>query len=258
MSFTDILNSLIKESQIFKLAVEPSKIKGYEEKYKMDFLAQLIFENNIKLYTYTGISNFIKVSSGNPRAFLVILKEIFERAKLNHESPFENGNKIKVKTQSTGIYQASKWFYEDSEAYGDDGRLLYRCIYNLTALLQGVRFSDKPSETSPSSFSYKPEKTSSDAERFIRLSCIHRILIPISGRHDKNSDRIEQSFQINRMLAPYFNLPISRRGIIPLNESFIESIFNPQKHGEFQGLYNDYIGRMNAPFGKELQAEIFT
>jgi hypothetical protein len=217
----------------------------------------LLFENNLKIFPYTGINSFIKISSENPRAFLVILKEIFERSKLNQEYPFEKNRTISIESQSLGIYYASKWFYEDTEAYGEDGKKLYKCIYNLATLLQGIRFADKPSETSPSSFSYKPDKASSEADKFIHLSETYRILIPVSGRRDKNSERIEMSYQINRMVAPYFNLPISRRGIVPLNESFIEAIFNPNKHGDFQNLFNDFINKMNAPFGVESQIEIF-
>lgn len=252
-----LLKLVTEENEKFEQGIQDSKYKGFIEKFKIDFLAQLIFENNYKLYPYTGISSFIKISSNNPRAFLVILKEVFERSKLNHENPFEDKHLIKVKTQSLGIFQASKWFYEDTEAYGEDGKMLYRCINNLAELLQGIRYSDKPSETSPSSFSYKHEKPSSEADKFIELAEIHRIILPVKGRHDKNSERVDKSYQLNRMLAPYFNLPISRRGIVPLNDNLIEAIFNPMKHGEFQKLYNDFVSNLNAPFGDAVQQSIF-
>ncbi len=252
-----IVNSLDHENKAYLTNSAKSALTNYEEKFKLDFLAQLIFENNLKLYPYTGLASFIKISAGNPRAFLVILKEIFERSKLSHENPFDKAMAITIKTQSLGIYQASKWFYEDTEAYGEDGKMLYKCINNLAELLQGVRYSDKPTETSPSSFSFKPEKVSEIADKFISLAITHRILIDVGGRSDKNSDRIEKAYQLNRMLAPYFNLPISRRGIVPLNESFIESIFNPTRHLEFQSNYNEFISKMNAPFGIQPQTEIF-
>jgi hypothetical protein len=259
----EILYSLYTENDNFKNK-RASKFDNYEEKYKLDFLAQLLFENNLKIFPYTGLDEFIKISCFNPRAFLVILKEIFERAKLNQQNPFIEKKGIKAKTQSLGIYHASKWFYEDVEAHGEDGKCLYRCLNNLAVLFQGIRFSDKPSETSPSTFSYKPEKTSVEAAKFINLSKMHRVLMPVDGRHDKNSERVEDAFQINRMLAPYFNLPISRRGIVPLNESLIETIFNPSKHSQFQTLFNEIISRMNAPFNSDsskennsFQAEIF-
>jgi hypothetical protein len=252
-----ILESLKRENVLYSENKEKSILASYEEKFKLDFLAQLIFENNLKLYPYHGLINFIKISSGNPRAFLVILKEIFERSKLNHEAPFEKLNGVRIKTQSIGIYQASKWFYEDTEAYGEEGKYLYRCIRNLAELLQGIRYSDKPTETSPSSFSFKPEKVSEPADKFISLAVIHKILIQVKGRHDKNSERVEKAYQLNRMLAPYFNLPISRRGIVPLNETLIEAIFDPAKHSDFQGFYNEFISKMNAPFGIEAQTEMF-
>lgn len=252
----EILESISEELEKYR-SNKFSKINSYEEKYKMDLLAQLIFENNEKIFSYTGIDNFIKISSENPRALLVILKEIFERSKLKHENPFQKKKSIKIKTQSLGMYNASKWFYEDTEAYGEDGKVLYKCIYNLATILQGIRFSDKPSETSPSSFSFKPEKVSKEASKFLKLALIHRAILEVKGRHDKNSERIENAYQINRMLAPYFNLPISRRGIVPFNESLFESIFNPNKHANFQELYNKYINRMNAPFDFEAQVEMF-
>jgi len=229
-----------------------SKFDNLVEKSKKDLIAQLLYETGNKALYFSGIDDLIDISWGNPRSLLVILKKIYQWALFYGEKPFREGL-ISTKAQNEGIYDASKWFYEDAEVIGPDGKSLYICITNLGEYLRGIRYSDKPSEISVVAFFVKKNNLSEIANRFLKLAVDHSFLIKIEdGRKDKNSTRIDDLYQINKMLSPLYRLPIARRGTINLNFDLAESIFNPDKHKDFSRVYKEAIGKMTAPhFGRK-------
>ena len=231
------------------LESKPSEFNNIKEKYKIDFLAQLTSENNIKNVCYSGIDDFVNISWGNPRCFILILKKIVELARLRGERPLESGSVISLETQYLAIYETSKWFYEDAEIIGEKGKCLYKSIKYLTDLLRTYRFADKLTETSVSSFSLADEEISNQAKEMVKLADLHSLIIEIGeGRKDKNSRRIESLYQINKILAPLWNLPISRRGTLDLNNDLAESIFNPGRQSEFNSLNKQIRSNLYAPF----------
>lgn len=228
---------------------EPSEFDNIKEKYKADFLAQLTSENNIKNVCYSGIDDFVNISWGNPRCFILILKKIVELARLRGERPLETGSIISLETQYLAIYETSKWFYEDAEIIGEKGKCLYKSIKYLTDLLRTYRFADKLTETTVSSFSLAEEEVSAPARELVKLAELHSLIIEINeGRKDKNSRRIESLYQLNKILAPLWNLPISRRGTLDLSKDLAESIFNPDKQSEFSNLNRQIRSNLYAPF----------
>jgi hypothetical protein len=229
-----------------------SKFDNIIEKYKKDLTAQFLNETGFKTIHFSGISDIIDISWGNPRSFLVILKKIYQWAIFNGEKPFIEG-KISVESQNSGILDASKWFYDDAEVIGSDGKNLYTCISLLGIYFRGIRYSDKPSEISPCAFYIKSDNISDQANHFFKLAVDHSFIIKLEqGRKDKNSDRIDNLYQLNRMLAPLYQLPITRRGTINFSYTLSETIFNPEMHQGFNTLYNEAISNMTAPsFGKK-------
>jgi hypothetical protein len=220
-----------------------------EDKFKLDLLAQLLEETKMNNY-FSGLNDFIKISWGNPRVFITILKNIYKKAVYNNESPF-NGGIISVNSQERGIYESSVWYYNDAELTGQEGLNVYSGISNIAQLLRGVRFSNKPSQTSPSSFSLNGSELSHDAKRIIDLAADHSFIIKVEGgRKDQNSSKINLLYQINRILSPKWNLPIARRGVVPLSGEIVESIFNPSKSSDFRMAYNKFVGKLNAPFSE--------
>ena len=225
-----------------------SEFDNIKEKYKNDFLAQLTSENNIKNVCYSGIDDFIDISWGNPRVFLLILKVIIEKSKFKGEKPLEEGSNISLDSQFQGVYETAKWFYDDAEVIGDTGKNLYKSISNLADLFRLYRFADKPTETSVSCFNFNLEELSDTALDYIRLAEVHSLIVEIeSGRKEKNSGRIEKLYQLNKTLAPLWNLPSVRRGTASLNSAMAEAIFNPSKHKEFDTLYKEFKRNRTAP-----------
>ena len=229
-----------------------TEFTNIEEKYKADFLAQLAYENNIKNTCYSGIDEFINLSWGNPRIFLLTLKLIVEKSDLLGEKPLEEGSVISLEAQYQGVFETAKWFYQDVEIIGDVGKKLYRSLNNISSVFQIYRFSDKPTDTSVCAFNFGIESISSLAKDYINMAKTHSIIVEVSNRKQKNSGRKEQTYQLHRILAPLWNLPSSRRGIADLDADMINSIFDPQKYDRFEAQYNEMKSRFMAPtFGKK-------
>ncbi|MDR3047481.1 MAG: hypothetical protein LBU51_07725, partial [Bacteroidales bacterium] len=231
---------------------EETEFKNIKEKYKADFIAQLAHENNIKNTCYSGIDEFINLSWGNPRVFLLILKLIVEKSDLLGEKPLEEGSLISLEAQYQGIFETAKWFYQDVEIVGDAGKNLYKSLNSLANVFQIYRFSDKPTETSVCAFNFAVESISSIAKEYINIATTHSLIIEVKDRKQRNSGREEMAYQLNKILSPLWNLPSSRRGIADLDSEMIEAIFEPQKHTTFESKYNEMKSRFTAPlFGKK-------
>ncbi len=250
-----IVKAVNKEYSIF-LAKQKSEFDNIRQKYKSDLLAQLAAENKIKNTCYSGINKFIELSWGNPRVFLVILKSIIEKSYIFGEKPLENGALISLETQFLGVYETSKWFYQDAEIIGEAGKNLYKSLWKLIEILQLYRFSDKPTETSVSSFNFGLEEVSTEALEYIKLARDHSLIIEVEGRKQRNSGRKEVTYQLNKILSPFWNLPTIRRGIADLSKSMVEAIFNPKENSQFELLYKDMKNRYTAPFFGKNTAKI--
>lgn len=238
------------EFEKFKTAPKLSEHRKVIEYYKNDLLAQLLEETKSGGY-FSGLDTFTDLSWGNPRIFISILKNIYKSALYNDEKPFEDGI-ISIESQEKGILESSNEFYEDAELAGSDGMNVYKAISNISQFLRGVRFSDIPSQSSLSSFSISSNFLLNDASKIVKLAVDHSFLIEIEqGRKDQNSSKISYLYQVNRILAPKWNLPIARRGVIPLSKELVEAIFNPSSFKNYEIAYSTYMSGLNAPFSKK-------
>ena len=69
----------------------------------------------------------------------------------------------------------------------------------------------------------------------------------MSDRRDRGSERIDEQFQLNPMLAPRWELAVYRRGVLGLTPEECDAIFDETKEGEFRRMLQAREGRMNAP-----------
>jgi hypothetical protein len=214
--------------------------------WKADLLAQLYRETD-QSQRYVGLSTFIEISSGLPRNLLIVLKNIFAWALFNGEKPFQ-GSPISMRSQQNGVSEASEWFYRDARMLGHEGQLVMDGINRLGTLFRGIRFSEKPSECSCSSFSTDVSRCSETARRVLDLSEKWSLLIDVGGQPDRNTERIDRKYQLNRMLAPRWDLSIYRRGVIALTPMEVNAVFDPEHATEFDNLAQARIARMSAPF----------
>lgn len=218
--------------------------------FKSDLLAQL-YRDCGRRYTNLGIDSFVGMSEGLPRNLLIILKLIFKWAVFYGEQPFRGG-KITVRAQRAGVLEAAEWFFEDARGPGADGQLTRNGVAKMARLLREIRFSDKPSECSLCTFSVDYDSCASQTRRLLDLAEQWSFLIRVqTGAKDKNSKRVDRKYQINGMLAPHWDLPISRRGTLQLSSAEVDVIFDA-KSTEFEELVDARVKRMMAPhFGKK-------
>ena len=233
------------------LAFITSKTPGrYRQKldhYKSDLIAQMFRDASIR-QNYGGLDEFTRMSEGQPRALITLLKQTFDWATFKGERPFEVGS-ISIDAESKGALAASEWFYNNMRKAGDEGHAILVAIDRLAELFRINRFADNPIECSLIGFSASPRVGSEVARRTLRLAVDYSFLVEIlGGQPERNSEQVTSKFQLNRMLVPKWGLPTGRRGIKPLSEHEINAIFDPGNDDAFDRVKTDWTGRMNAPF----------
>ena len=219
------------------------------EHYKSDLVAQMYREASVR-QAYGGLDEFTRMSEGQPRALITLLKETFDWATFQGERPFEVGC-ISLEAESKGALAASDWFYKHMSRAGDEGRGVLIAIDRLAELFRINRYADNPIECSLIGFSASDRVGSAAARRVLRLAVDHSFLVEIlGGQQERNSEQITSKYQLNRMLVPKWGLATGRRGIKPLNEQEFEAIFDPANEEGFNLVKMDWTSRMNAPFDR--------
>jgi len=214
--------------------------------FKSDLLAQLLRETKQK-QRYLGLQTFLDMSSGLPRHLLIVLKFVHRWSLFQAERPFET-RPISITAQRAGVLQASSWFFEDARATGPDAELVQVSIERMARFFHQLRYSDKPVESALTTFSFSEGAVSDRARRTIRHAHDTSLLLRvISGAKDRNSEGVVAKYQLNPMLCPRFDLPLSRRGTIALSSEEVEAIFGGQPE-HFDALLGERLVRMNAPF----------
>ena len=214
--------------------------------WKADLLAQLRRECNQK-QRYVGFDTFVDLSWGNPRHLLILLKHVLSWAAFKGEKPF--GDKpISEGAQIEGVKEAADWFFRDARIPGKDGKLVQDAINRLGTLFRSIRYSNKPSECSLSTFSCEPASATDETRRLIDLAEKWSLLVYVGGQPDRNSERVDMKFQISRMLAPRWGISASRRGALVISGDDLNAVFDPASPHEFEDLLKIRVGRMTAPF----------
>ena len=214
--------------------------------WKADLLAQLRRECKQK-QQYVGFDTFVELSWGNPRHLLILLKHVLSWAVFKGEKPF-GGKPISVGAQIEGVKEAADWFFRDARIPGKDGKFVQDAINRLGTLFRSIRYSDKPSECSLSTFSFEPASATDETRRLIDLAEMWSLLVYVGGQSDRNSERVDMKFQINRMLAPRWGISSSRRGALVISGDDLNAVFDPAFKHEFEDRLKIRVDRMTAPF----------
>jgi hypothetical protein len=220
--------------------------------YAGDLSAQLLREARRPQY-YGGIDNFVRMSAGIPRALLTILRSVFEWASFADERPFEGGL-ITLRSQQKGVLDASDWYFSNMRKAGPDGIVIQAAVERLANIFRINRFSDKPVEISLCSFSVSEREISEEARRVLGLAearaFLHRIP---GGQKERNSE------DVSPMLAPRWDLPLSRRGVVTFSAEHFNAIFDASRDEQYQQLLAEWRSKVNAPFrrsAKQVGAQI--
>ncbi len=180
--------------------------------FKADLLAQLLREGG-QAQRYFGLDVFIAMSSGLPRNLLTVLKFVHRWSLFRGERPFDGYRPITLAAQGKGVLEASTWFFEDARAAGARADLVQGVVERLARFLHRLRFSPKPVECSAPAVSFDEAALSARARAVLDeaqgLSLLLRVL---EGQKDRNELGVVSKFQLNPMVCPRYDLPVSRRG----------------------------------------------
>lgn len=195
--------------------------------FRADVVAQLLRDIG-QPQRYLGFSTFVRMSAGLPRCLLTILKHVFTWAQFLGEDPFRKG-RISVAAQTEAVSQAAEWFFTDARAPGPEGTAIRDGMTRLGQLLRALRYADKPSECSLSTFSADVTTATEQARQTLDRAAQWSMLVTVAGgQADRNLGRVDTKYQVHPMLAPRWDLPIARRGSIALSGEEVTAIFAPR------------------------------
>ena len=215
--------------------------------FKGDLIAQLVREN-LPRQGYAGVDTFVRMSEGLPRAFITLLKQTYDWSVLQREQPFING-RISLEAQRRGAISAADWFYNSMTKAGGDGPLILSAVNRLGQLFRLHRFADKPIESSLIGFSLREGDADEEARYVVSVARSRSFLVGVfGGQRDRNTADPTTKLQLNRMLAPRWDLPTSRRGIVPFSAAEVNAIFRQDRAAEFEGMKREWDAKLNAPF----------
>ena len=226
-------------------------VKMYDvilDKFKQDLIDALYRENGLKLTSYCGLDNLVKISNGIPRHFLMIMKHIF-RWNTFYENDFSNET-VSTEIQLLAIKDTVLWFMEDANKTDENTNYRYS-IESICNFLRELRFSDLPPECSISTFEIKNVDFNLGLKKIITFLKQYSYIIKEDyGRRDKNSNVRNDMYQINGLLACWWELSISRRGIVKLSSDQLEKIFYYNRFEELKIMITNELLKYNVPFRK--------
>lgn len=230
---------------------EHLKINEY---YKGDFFAKLT-SDILKEVPYYGFDILVKMSSGNPRNILNILKHTHKWVMFENKiQPFTDKQKISAKCQSNGLKDAIEWFFEENRIPVINGLKITDPIDNLGNYLKSLRFSDCPPNCSISLITIDKSSLYEQDRKILDYLIKYSYLIENKPRNDKNFRSKTESFYINYLLAPVWDLPINKRGATSLNPEVVNNIFNITDKEDFKQYVKKQTENYNAPFKKSVES----
>ncbi|WEK69475.1 MAG: hypothetical protein P0Y62_16770 [Candidatus Chryseobacterium colombiense] len=231
-----------------KKYLQGESIEDYDsvlDKYKQDLIDALYRENSLKITSYCGFDNLVRISNGIPRHFLMIMKHIFRWNNFYENNSYKDT--IKTDIQLLAIKDTVLWFLEDANTRNS----LYNfkdCIERLCNYLRELRYSDLPPECSISTIELESSNLKLDVKEIIDFLEQYSYLIKIeSGRRDKNSNQRNDIFQVNGLISCLWELAIARRGIVKISESNLEIILTNSGE-ELKRFSKSELIKYNIPF----------
>lgn len=249
LSLKDYINKMHLSSNMHEIVLQ---------KFKKDIVDKLARECRESI-PYYGFSEFVEMSCGTPRNLLNILKNSFKWSFfISAKEPFKANSTISQEAQAKGIHDTIDWFFEDNRIPSINNYKTVDCIYRLGDFLRDLKYSDVPPECSINLFGLNYEDLSSVARETLDTLVRYSYLIEVNERRDKNSNNKKKTFIINYTIAPYWELSISKRGVVFFTKSEAENIFNLDLAEEFTQISKKKMQIYNSPFNKLQHPSLFT
>ena len=184
-----------------------------------------------------------------PRNLLIVLKQVTRWSLFFDEKPFSGGS-LSLRAQNRGVQEASEWFLADATGLGPVGDNAQAAIRRLGDYLRAHRFAPKPVEPECAAIEINRRELSGKVMEIINEAAMHSLILEIrTGRKDRNTGVFHQKYQLNPMLAPLFELPLTRRGTARLSVEECAILFSPETSDtEFAALRDDRLRSLTPPW----------
>lgn len=220
-----------------------SRLLGH---FRADLLAQLRREHR-RPQEYSGFKTMVDLADGNARNFVNLMKSVVSWCEFMG-ADISVASDIPVEAQRRAVLDTSDWFYGDAQVVGRTSNRARVGLERLCEMFEKLRFSDKPVESSLSAFNVDLDALTPEARAAVEATADWSLLVARHPRRDRNEDRLQTTYQVNRMLAPRWNLPIARRGVVDLSATEIDAMFGVETREGFEVSISNRMARMNAPF----------
>lgn len=219
--------------------------------YSKDLFAQVCRESKkVGGPIYAGFETFVKMSSGNPRNLLIVLGRMHEMVSFR-EMSFDKGQKLSVRLQTEAAIEAARFLLESDTNYGGMAEQAREAVTKLALTLRTARFALNIPEVSPVTVSFAIEELDNNAKETLNAALNYSMLFEVlSGRPDRNSQKLLKKVQLNPLLSPRWGLSIDRRGDLSLGKELCASIFESARTSEFDIHLKALDSRWNNPFKK--------
>lgn len=224
--------------------------------YSSDLFAQSWRQSGRKTpLQYSGFSNFVRLSSGNPRTLLILLGRAHSIAAFRGES-ITDGKPVSISVQNMAAVEAASFVLETDVNFGRSGRVAKDAAVRLATLLRTARYSLNIPEAGTLAVSFSEDQLTDRSLEVLEATLRFSLLFDrSSGRPDRNSERLKRKVSLNPVLAPRWLLPAGVRGDISLNSDLANSIFDSQSPHDFDDLLNELADRWGQPFGVQVNSK---
>ncbi len=235
-------------ARMLLLSDPPAKERQLLRHWRDDLLAQL-YSDCRQAQPYYGLDRFVAVSGFLPRNLMILLKQVTRWSLFLGEQPFVGQASVSLQAQREGVIEASEWYLADARALGPIGEVTQLAIRRLGGFFRALRFSDRPTEVSLCTFSTDRQGVAPEILEVLDTAVKHSLLLAVGSIPHRNSGALHYKYQIHPMLAPLFDLPTARRGVMPLRAQELAVIFDVDVSDEdYQSVTRQRLRSYNAPF----------
>lgn len=218
------------------------------EKYRTDLVDTLAREGR-EYQPNWGLRRLVLLSCGTPRNIINVLKCAYSyEAYLIGREPFVTGDKLSLDAQMEGVRKTVAWFYVENRILSPSSKRMTEAVIRIGDYLRDLRFSNIPPQCSINIFSLKKTAMSTEAQKVFNTLVDYSYIIKVSERRVKNSNDMQEVYQINTTIMPQWELALGMRGLVEIEDTLADAIFELDQQSTYDKIVRQKLREYNAPF----------
>lgn len=218
------------------------------DKYRADIIDTLAREGR-EAQPNWGLKRLVMLSCGTPRNIINVLKFAYAyEGYLLGKAPFVDGDKLSIDAQMEGVRKTVEWFYVENRILSPSSKRMTEAVIRIGDYLRDLRFSNIPPQCSINIFSLKKTVMSTEAQKVFNTLVDYSYIIKVAERRAKNSNDIQEVYQINTTIMPQWELGLGMRGLVEIEEALADAIFELDQQTAYDKIVRQKLKEYNAPF----------